>query len=57
MRWVAFFEDTSEMMAVRAERETVHFDCLARLRAAAVRLEKDGGLEKIRRRYLAPERP
>ena len=30
---------------------------LARLRAAAVRLEKDGGLEKIRRRYLTPERP
>lgn len=30
---------------------------LARLRAAAERLEKDGGLEKIRRRYLVAERP
>ena len=30
---------------------------LVRLRAAAERLEKDGGLEKIRRRYLVAERP
>ena len=31
-------------------------ELLERLRAAVVRLEKDGGLENIRRRYLTPER-
>ncbi len=32
-------------------------DLLARLHAAAERLEKSGGLEKMRHRYLAAERP
>ena len=32
MRWVAIFEDTPQMLAVRAEREHLHLACLDRHR-------------------------
>ncbi len=32
MRWVAIFEDTPAMLAVRAEREPLHLEYLARHR-------------------------
>ena len=36
MRWVAIFEDTPAMLAVRAEREPLHLEYLSRHRTEIV---------------------